>query len=191
MRNTLKLGLFLLLIAGIAGLGIAYVNELTQPLIAAQQEEEQLASLKEVYAEAENVVDESEQYLDENTGSIVTQVKVAYQGDDPVGVIYLVEPDGYSGKIQLMAGFDIATKKMTGIKVLSQTETPDLGSNAQESFFTERFKGKTVEKPLEIVKKEPVDDNQVLAITSATITSKAVANGVNAAREHFMENFLQ
>jgi electron transport complex protein RnfG len=191
MRNTLKLGLFLLLIAGIAGLGIAYVNELTQPLIAAQQEEEQLASLKEVYAEAENVVDESEQYLDENTGSIVTQVNVAYQGDDPVGVIYLVEPDGYSGKIQLMAGFDIATKKMTGIKVLSQTETPGLGSNAQESFFTERFKGKTVEKPLEIVKKEPVDDNQVLAITSATITSKAVANGVNAAREHFMENFLQ
>jgi electron transport complex protein RnfG len=82
-------------------------------------------------------------------------------------------------------------RKTTGIKILSQAETPGLGANAEDSFFTDRFKGKSIEEPLEVVKQEPAGDNQILAITSATITSKAVANGVNIARAHFTENFVQ
>lgn len=191
MRNTLKLGLFLLLIAGIAGLGIAYVHQLTAPLIEEQLVNEKVNSLLAVYPEGEVIKDETEKYLDSNVDPVLKELNVAYEDNNMIGVIYLVEPSGYNGAIQLMAGFDLATQKITGIKVLSQSETPGLGANAQESFFTERFQGKSIENPLEIVKQEPAGDNQVLAITSATITSKAVASGVNAARAHFMENFVQ
>lgn len=191
MRNILKLGLFLLLIAGIAGLGIAYVNQMTAPLIEEQLVNEKVNSLLEVFPEGDSIRDETEKYLDSDADPVLKGLHVAYEDNNMVGVIYLVEPFGYNGAIQLMAGFDLATQKITGIKVLSQSETPGLGANAEEPFFAERFQGKSIENPIEIVKQEPVGDNQVLAITSATITSKAVASGVNAARAHFMENFIQ
>ncbi|MGI6606068.1 MAG: FMN-binding protein [Peptococcia bacterium] len=191
MRNILKLGVFLLLISGIAGLGIAYVYQLTGPLIVEQLVTEKANSLLEVYPEGDVIADESAKYLDSKTDPVIKGLHIAYEDNNPVGAIYLVEPSAYNGTIQLMVGFDMATRKTTGIKILSQAETPGLGANAEDSFFTDRFKGKSIEEPLEVVKQEPAGDNQILAITSATITSKAVANGVNIARAHFTENFVQ
>jgi electron transport complex protein RnfG len=191
MRNILKLGVFLLLISGIAGLGIAYVYQLTGPLIEEQLVTEKANSLLEVYPEGDVIADESAKYLDSKTDPVINGLHIAYEDNNPVGAIYLVEPSAYNGTIQLMVGFDMATRKTTGIKILSQAETPGLGANAEDSFFTDRFKGKSIEEPLEVVKQEPAGDNQILAITSATITSKAVANGVNIARAHFTENFVQ
>jgi electron transport complex protein RnfG len=191
MRNILKLGLFLLVVAGIAGFAIAYVNGVTDPVIEQQMLENKLNSFKEVYADVEKVEDNSSKYLSGNSQEIITEVNIAYQNNQPVGVIYMVEPSGYGGKIQLMAGFDIADKKITAIKVLSQSETPGLGAKAKEKFFTDRFKGKTAKVPLRIVKNESVGENQVQAISSATITSEAVASGVNAAQQHFIKNFAK
>ena len=189
MRKALKLGLFLCIVAGIAGFAISYVNEFTQPLIEQQMEAKKLNSFQEVYSGIEEVKDESNQYLNSNTDPVLTEVHVVYQDNIPKGVIYMVEPSGYNGKIQLLVGIDIADKKITAIKILSQSETPGLGSQAKESFFRDRFQGKSTVNPLEVVTKEPVGENQVLAITSATITSKAVISGVNVARQHFLDNF--
>lgn len=189
MRNILKLGVFLLVVAGIAGLAISYVNGITSPIIEQQMIENKLSSFKEVYADSDEVKDETAQYLDVGTNPIISEVNVAYKGGNPVGVIYSVEPNGYGGKIQILAGFDIATKKVTAIKILSQSETPGLGAKAPESFFVDRYKDKDAVNPLEVVKQEPADGNKILAITAATITSKAVTEGVNAAREHFVANF--
>ena len=191
MRKILKLGLFLCIVAGIAGLSISYVNGVTYPIIQEQMEKEKLASFQEVYPGAGEVKDESSTYLKSSSDSTLTEVNVVYQENKPVGVIYTTEPVGYGGVIQLLVGMDIAGKDITAIKVLSQTETPGLGTNAQKSFFTDRFKGKAAESMLEVVTKEPVGDHQVLAITSATITSKAVNVGVNAARQHFLDNFIE
>lgn len=190
MRKELKLGLFLLIVAGLAGLAIGYVNDITSPIIAEQIKQNKIDSFAEVYPGAEEVKDESSQYVKEEDG-IVTEVNVAYKAGAPCGVIYTVEPSGYSGVVRTLVAFDIATQKITGIKVLNQTETPGLGANSEESWFADRFKDKTATQPLEVVKQEPVGDNQILAITSATITSKAVTEGVNTARQHFVDNFVQ
>jgi electron transport complex protein RnfG len=189
MRKALKLGLFLCIVAGIAGFAISYVNEFTRPLIEQQMEAKKLSSFQEVYPGIEEIKDESSKYLSSNADPLLTEVNVVYRENTPVGVIYMVEPSGYNGKIQLLVGIDISDKKITAIKVLSQSETPGLGSQAEESFFRDRFQGKSMGKQLEVVTKEPVGDNQILAITSATITSKAVISGVNVARQHFLDNF--
>jgi electron transport complex protein RnfG len=189
MRSILKLGLFLLIVSGIAGLGISYVNGITSPIIEEQILENKLNSFKEVYPDSDEVKDESGKYLDTETNPIITEVNVAYKGGTPVGVIYSVAPTGYGGKIQILAGFDIANKKVTAIKILSQSETPGLGAKAPESFFTDRFRDKDTANPLVVVKQEPADGNKILTITAATITSKAVTDGVNAARDHFIANF--
>ena len=187
VRKSLKLGLFLCLVAAIAGLAIAYVHQFTQPLIDQQLLEEKLRSFREVFSQAEEIIDETEKYLPEDP--VIAEVNTVYQQDKLVGVIYTVEPVGYNGRIQLLAGFEITTPKITAIKILQQSETPGLGDQVQKSFFTDRFRNKGISQDLQVVNREPLQDNQILAITSATISSQAVTDGVNAARRHFKAHF--
>jgi len=191
MRDIFKLGLFLLLVAGVAGAALSYVNGLASPLIAAQILQNKLDSFKEVYPQSDKVEDETALYLNDPHDPVVKEVNVAYRSGVPVGVIYAVETKGYSGPISLLAGFDIASARITAIKVLSQRETPGLGAKATESKFRDRYKDKGTDLALEVTKTPPVKENQVQAITASTITTKAVTKGVNAAREHFIVHFGQ
>jgi electron transport complex protein RnfG len=191
MRDIIKLGIFLLVVSAVAGFGVGYVNSMTDPLIARQALKAKIDSFKEVFPAGEEVKDESSSYLKDNGNPLVKEVNVAYKGGAPAGVIYLVEPKGYGGTVRIMAGFDIAAKKITAIKVLSQTETPGLGAKSKESFFQDRYKGKSSDSDLEVTKTPPAKENQIQAITASTITSKAVTRGVNAARENFVKNFVK
>jgi electron transport complex protein RnfG len=191
MRDIVKFGIFLLIVSGVAGLGVGYVNSLTGPLIEKQILENKIKSFQEVYPGSDKVDDESARYLQGQHDPMVKEVNIAYRNGAPAGVIYTVVTKGYAGPVNLLAGFDIATSKVTAIKVLSQKETPGLGAKSKEPFFQDRFKGKSAAAPLEVTKTEPVRENQIQAITASTITSKAVTKGVNAAREHFAATFAQ
>lgn len=189
MREIFKLSLFLLLVAGISGAGLSYVNDLTGPLIEKQILQKKIDSFKEVYPQADKVENESAAWLKAPYDPSLKEVNIAYRSGAPVGVLYAVETKGYSGPISTLVGFDIATTKLTAIKVLSQRETPGLGAKAKESAFQDRYKDKNSAVPLEVSKTTPTRENQIQAITASTITSKAVTKGVNAAREHFTANF--
>lgn len=189
MREILKLSVFLLIVAGIAGASLSYVNSLAGPLIEKQILQNKIDSFKEVYPQADKVEDESATYLQDPHDPAIKEVNIAYRSGVPAGVIYAVETKGYSGPISLLAGFDIATAKITAIKVLSQRETPGLGAKATESKFRDRYKDKGTAVALEVTKGVPAKENQIQAITASTITTKAVTKGVNAAREHFLAHF--
>lgn len=191
MRDIFKLGLFLLLVAGVAGAALSYVNGLASPLIAQQILQNKIDSFKEVYPQSDQVVDETVTYLLDPHDPVIKEVNIAYRSGVPAGVIYAVETKGYSGPISLLAGFDISTAKITAIKVLSQRETPGLGAKATESKFRDRYKDKATDLALEVTKTPAVKENQVQAITASTITTKAVTKGVNAAREHFIAHFAR
>lgn len=191
MLEIIKLGVFLLVLAAIGGFGVSYVNSMAEPLIVQQALKAKIESFKEIYPQGEEVKDESAQYMKSDTNPLIKEINVAYKSGTPAGVIYLVEPKGYGGPLKIMAGFDIAQKKLTAIKILSQTETPGLGAKSKDSFFQDRYKGKSAAVALEVTKTPPVKDNQIQAITASTITSKAVTRGVNAARENFESNFVK
>jgi H+/Na+-translocating ferredoxin:NAD+ oxidoreductase subunit G len=191
MRDIVKFGIFLLIVSGVAGLGVGYVNSLTGPLIEKQILQRKIDSFKEVYPGADKVENETGRYLKDGHDPMVKEVDIAYRDGTPAGVLYGVETKGYSGTISLLAGFDIASGKITAIKVLSQKETPGLGAKSKEKFFQDRYRDKSAATPLEVTKTVPVRENQIQAITASTITSKAVTKGVNAAREHFAANFAK
>ena len=191
MRDIIKLAVFLLVTSAVAGLGVGYVNTLTNPLIEEQILKAKIASFKEVYPQSDEVKDQTANYLKPDKKSLLKEVNIAYRKGTPAGVLYTVETKGYSGPITLMAGFDIASGRLTAIKVLGQTETPGLGAKAKDKFFQDRFRDKNAATPLEVSKLAPVKENQIQAITASTITSKAVTKGVNAAREHFLAGFAK
>lgn len=78
---------------------------------------------------------------------------------------------------------------VNGYSITKISETPGLGMKAEEADFYKQFENKKVDK-FDVVKNTPSKDDEIEAITGSTITSKAMANGCNAAITYF-QNKLQ
>lgn len=165
----LRLTVTLLLICGAVAAVLAGVNAITKDKIAAIQEQKTQDAIAVVLPGAAGV---EELPLSGDTG-IVTAV---YAADS--GYAVKVEPNGFDGAVTMMVG--IADGQVTGISVISHTETPGLGAvAAANNAKGEAFRGQFVGQSGTLVVDEHVE-----AMSGATITSKAVVAGVNAALEY-------
>ena len=81
--------------------------------------------------------------------------------------------DGYGGDITLMVGFKKDKKTVISYKVLAASETPGLGMKLKTPEFADQFRGKDGSS-LKVKK----DGGEIEAITSATITSRAVCKAI-------------
>lgn len=90
-----------------------------------------------------------------------------------------VSHSGYGGDIKLMVGFKEDKKTVISYKVLSASETPGLGMKLSTPEFAGQFKGKDGTS-LKVKK----DGGKVEAITSATITSRAVCEAIADAQKN-------
>ena len=84
---------------------------------------------------------------------------------------------GYHGPIGVMVGLNLAQKQLTGISIVSHSETPGLGARIVEPKFTNSFKGKPIDKPLVM--------GDINALSGATFSTKGVVTAVNNARSLF------
>lgn len=112
--------------------------------------------------------------VEEMAGGIFVGKDVAGK---PVG--YAVkgrDPSGYGGDIVLMVGFS-PDRKIVTYRKLEAAETPGLGSNLASESFMKQFTGMDSASPISVRK----DGGRVEAITSATITSRAVCGAINDA----------
>lgn len=187
MKNIVKLGAILFLITAIAGGVLAFANEMTKSKIDELALQASNEARKEVFAEAENFEAVEEDTLKELTASDegVLEVHEALDASgELVGyVMKTVTKEGYGGSIEIITGVT-AEGEISGIKVGTNSETPGLGTNAATPEFQDQFKGKTAEAGVGVSKSSP-GENEIQALTGATITSNAVANGVNKALEAY------
>ena len=86
--------------------------------------------------------------------------------------------DGYGGDITLMVGFKTDKKTVISYKVLAAAETPGLGMKLKTPEFAGQFAGKDG-RALKVKK----DGGEIEAITSATITSRAVCKAIADAQK--------
>ena len=181
MKENIKLGLILLLITGIAGMLLGGVYEITKAPIAKQIAADKQAAMKEIlpladkFETADVSIVGNEKILEVNTGLTGTQIS---------GYAIKVSPKGYAGPVDIMVGIS-KEGKVTGIKILSHTETPGLGANAPKPQFSGQYKDKPTNDKLVVVKAAPTKGNEIQAITGSTITSKAVTLGVNDAIDFY------
>ncbi|MFC1897472.1 RnfABCDGE type electron transport complex subunit G [Chloroflexota bacterium] len=96
-----------------------------------------------------------------------------YSDGAEVGYAFLAVGKGYGGDIKILVGLEDKTT-MKGITVISQTETPGLGSRIAESSFANKFTGLNIN---DVALKQ--DGGQIDAITGATISSHAVIDAVS------------
>lgn len=171
MKNfgyVLKLGFTLLVITALVAAALAGVNSITAPRIAQLNAQKTQAAVEAVLPGGGQLL---ESFPDE-TGL----VKEVYASE--TGYAVKVTPGGFDKEITMMVG--ISEGKVLGISIISHTETAGLGavaaaSNAAGQAFRDQFVG--LSGALAVSK----EGGQVDALTGATITSKAVITGVNAA----------
>lgn len=160
------LAVILLAICAVCSLLLGIVNQVTEKRIAELAMAAQRAAMQEVLA--------ADDYLEvEYTGSDPLVVKVYSAGD--AGYVVQVAPSGFGGALDIMVGVN-ADETVSGVSVVSHAETAGLGAKAKtDAAWRAQFVG--MSGTLAVSK----DGGEVQAITGATITSRAVTDGVNAA----------
>lgn len=188
MREMLKNAGILLAITVIAGFVLGAVYQITKEPIALAKEAAAMAAYREVFAEAAdfNELEVKADALVQGgiVGSDINNVFEALGSDGTLlgYVLVVTNHEGYGGDIQFSIG--IANDGTTnGISILAIAETPGLGMEA-ESVLKPQYAGKNVSQFV-VTKTGAASDEQIDAISGATITSNAVTNGVNAGLYYF------
>ncbi|MBU5335259.1 RnfABCDGE type electron transport complex subunit G [Intestinibacter bartlettii] len=182
-KDMFKLGLNLLIISAVAALLLAFTNSVTADTIAKRSEQANAEARKLVLESAQDFEEVKDVKTDNSKGVEVSEIYEAKDASgNVVGYTLKVLPSGYGGTIELMVGIDSANGQVSGINVVSNSETAGLGAKSTEPEFSDQYKGKPLEE-LSVLKNGTPGDTEIKAISGATITSTAVTNGVDAAIE--------
>lgn len=100
---------------------------------------------------------------------------------------FICKPIGYNGPITLALVVDGENGVSLGMRILEHSETDHYVRDMENSWFTDRFSGKSAEQYLRIARLEARSDNDIVCITGATVTTEGIVNGVNAAFGLFRE----
>jgi len=174
--SIIKPTLVLFLVCAVITGALAYVNSITENIIQRRMEEQQEQFRKEVMDGADRFTEIKPEGLPER----ITGVYEAYRNDAIIGYVMDVTTKGYGGAMKLTVGIN-TEGRVTGVIIGDNNETPGLGSRAKEPGFIDQFKGVTAAETLSVVKQNKNLDNEIQAISGATITSRAVTEGVQAA----------
>ena len=194
MKNSLvKDALILTLITLVAGVALGGVYEITKGPIAVAEAAAVAAAYREVFADASDfneVADfdaEAASAFVQGAGFADDDINACVQAVDssgnPLGyVITVTSHAGYGGDITFSVGIT-NDGTVNGYSITSISETAGLGMKATEDKFKSQFNG--IPAGVYEVTKATAGDNEIEAISGATITSRAMTYGVNAAIAYF------
>jgi electron transport complex protein RnfG len=146
-----------------------YVDSLTREKISAQEDEAIKSLLTEMFPGMSRYEFKNEIYT-------------IYSDGDKLGYAFLAVGKGYGGDINILVGLENETT-VKGIEIVSQEETPGLGSRITKPSFTDQFAGVAIN---DVALSR--DGGKIDAITGSTISSSAV---VDAVRDTAMEKVKQ
>lgn len=202
-KSTLiKDAIILFVITLIAGSALGYSYGITKGPIEKAEEDAKQQAYQSVYKDAEQFsnddsidkkVKDSEKFFKDNdiSGAKIEEVAVAQDASgESIGyVISFAATEGYGGEISLSMGMT-NEGEITGFEVLKASETPGLGMKCKEDAFKNQFAGINADS-IEYTKDGAKADNEIDAISGATITTKAVTKGVNAAIAFLKQDIMQ
>ncbi|MCD7796111.1 MAG: RnfABCDGE type electron transport complex subunit G [Clostridiales bacterium] len=196
VKNTLVI----LIVTFVAVLLLAVVNQITLEPIEQAEVNARAEAYASVYTDAVNFseVEDSKTLLEnsvtliENSNYAGCTIDDVLAAEDSSGniigyVVAATSPSGYGGEVQIAVGIT-TDGVITGFDVVSNSETAGLGAKCTEAEFTDQFDGKTAQT-LEYSKTGATDDNEIDAISGATITTNAVTEAVNSAILFYRDSF--
>lgn len=186
-KQMIRDSLILFAITLIAGLLLGGVYEITKNPIAKTQEDKKNEAYQAVFTDAAEFTEvtdaaDAQQILADAgyTKDRIDEVKAAMDADGNIlgYVMTITSSEAYGGELQLAMGIRM-DGTVNGISFLSLSETIGLGMEAKKPEFQEQFAEKQVEQFV-YSKTGAAADNEIDALSGATITTNAVTNAVNA-----------
>ena len=156
----------------LSGYLLAQVYKTTKPKIEEIKAEQEEKLNKEIFPEGEK--------FEEKEINGVKYISVLDSEGKEIGKIFEVKSFGYGGDIYFKVGVD-NEMKIKKIKIKEHNETPGLGAKITDEKFLNQFTGKTKE---EIYLKKDKSEGEIDAITGATISSRAIVEGVRKLLEN-------
>ena len=169
----LRLAVTLLIITSLVAAALAAVNSVTAPVIARQTAEKTRQAI-------EAVLPGGGRQMTVPPTDLVSRV---YRGEN--GYAVEVKPAGFDNTITMMVGID-EQGKVLGIDIISHTETAGLGAVADaETPAGQDFRAQFIGSDGQVAVTK--DGGTMDSFTGATITSRAICDGVNAALAYVSE----
>ncbi len=195
-----KAAINLCVISLVAGIALSGVYSLTKDTIAAAQLAKEQESYYAVCQEAESFEEDeagNAKIAELNGGIYGTTFGKAYINKMLVGknaagetvgyVISATTGDGFDGDIVMSIGFDL-NGIVTGIEFTTITETSGMGLLVKEDKFKSQYVGDDVESYVMLKNGGAAAPNEIDGVSGATVSSTAVTNAVNAAKDFFAAN---
>lgn len=162
-----KTAAVLTVIASLTALMLAVVNGFTADRIAENLRTATNDAIAEIFTEGKTF----EKIDSEYTLPVTDIWLVAGNDGKNIGYCIFVTVKGFKENIDFVVGADTAGKCI-GIKIIASAETAGLGSLISDAGYTAQYIGKAAGMTL---------NNEIDAISGATISSRALLEGVNAA----------
>ncbi len=190
MRDYIKLTGILFIICAVAAASLGYTNAITydkiqEQLVIAGNEAKKAVlpgadTFEEIEDSAFSAIQSNSKY------NYIEEIYAAKAGGNIIGYTVKAVPKGYGGSMDIIVGVDI-DGSLQGVRVGNNSETPGLGKKAETPKFQEQYIGKTWEGSIDVIKNGTPKDNEIAAISGATVTSGAVTDGVNQALQAVKE----
>ena len=167
MNKILKLGIFLAVVSAIAGGALAFANEMTAPVIAANNEKTEKAALLQMYPDASESDFEVVEFKSEST-----TVQKVYKYNDLF--IFNMKVSGYKDGTTFLVSINSNDKTIDNFLAMSNGDTKGLGSKVLEDDFKNSLLQKSSEEELD-------------TISGATVSSQPVVDAINEASTYVDE----
>lgn len=191
MRDGFKLTIVLLLICAVSSGLLGLTNQMTNPQILARRAQTEAEAKQVVMPDADDITEKLDDatynaVLNEMllTSDTLNEVYFAKKDGEIIGYVFKCKVSGFGGALQIMVGINI-DGTISGAKVTSHSETVGLGAKSTDDTWISQYSGLSTSSDITVVKTENKADNQITAITGATITSRAVTSAVNYASQAF------
>jgi electron transport complex protein RnfG len=176
MKGLPRLVLELFVVCAIAAGALSFVNAATKDRIAGFARQEREQALKQVFPAAE-----------EFREVLPGRQWQAMAGGTSLGYVFEASIQGYGGPIVSFFGLD-SGDKVTGVKVVSQSETPGLGAKVAGQKFLGQFRGKAPEQ-LALRRDDP--RGGIDGVTAATISSRALTSSLRNTVQQYLKGELK
>ena len=170
MRDIFKPAFSLLLICAVVTFFVSLTYNVTKDTIRHRELDDLNAAMSDVLPEGKNFNEITNDFED-----TYGDVKVDAVYESEAGMVFSLKTPGYGGDVAVIIGIS-NDGVISGVRLGSNNETPSLGKQAEEPFFTSRFNKITV--------KERIADS-VDSISGVTITSTAVKKAVQSACDQY------
>jgi electron transport complex protein RnfG len=181
MRDMIKPAVSLFIICFVTAFCLAFVNNITKEPIVQRMEADAEEKRKQVLSQAESF-EKLEGWEAQDESGIIKEVYAAYIGEELAGYVFSATPKGFGGEIAVTVGID-SEYTITGVKIGDNQETPGLGSKTADDKFTKQYSGKDIGNEIKIVKRPASADDEIQAVSGATVSSRAVTSAVQASAE--------